>query len=65
MLDIILEIIKCLFAIAIVVISLYFLWLEYTFLKKGIRFFDHQEQDREYRQWQAQQKLKEDDEKNG
>ncbi len=46
------------------IIDIYIVVLTIKFLRRGIRFFDYQEQDRQYRQWQAQQGIKEN-EKNG
>lgn len=37
----------------------YLFYLTVKFLKRGIRFFDHIEQDREYKQWQARQSYSE------
>lgn len=42
----------------------YIICLLIKFLRRGIRFFDHQELDRNYRQWLARQP-KNDSEKNG
>ncbi len=46
------------------IIDIYIVVLTIKFLRRGLRFFDYQEQDRQYRQWQAQQGIKEN-EKNG
>lgn len=45
-------------------LDFYIVYLLIKFLRRGIRFFDHQEEDRNYRQWLARQQ-KNDSEKNG
>lgn len=58
------EIIDLLIRIVDLCIGIYILVLSVKFLKKGMVFFDHQEEDRNYRQWLARQQY-DDSEKNG
>ena len=46
-------------------LDVYVLVLLIKFLRRGIKFFDNQEQDRDYRQWSVRQQHGNDSEKNG
>ena len=46
-------------------LGLYLFYLLVKVLKRLIRFLDHQEEDRNYRQWLARQQHENDSEKNG
>lgn len=62
------SLLEALFYIPIMIFLLclyvYIIYLLIIFLRRGIRFFDHQEEDRNYKQWLARQS-KDDSEKNG
>ena len=51
--------------IFVVCLDVYVLVLLIKFLRRGIKFFDNQEQDRNYRQWLACHQHESDSEKNG
>lgn len=46
-------------------LDLYLFYLLVKVLKRLIRFLDHKEEDRNYRQWLAREQHKNDSEKNG
>lgn len=65
MTDIVLTILGGLVSVLCVLFIIYIAYLQILFLRKGIKFFDDQAQDRDYKQWLARQQHNDDSEKNG
>ncbi|MBD5532834.1 MAG: hypothetical protein HDQ98_11685 [Lachnospiraceae bacterium] len=59
------EFLKAVATIVGACLDLYLFYLLVKVLKRLIRFLDHKEEDRNYKQWLAREQYKNDSEKNG